>query len=69
MNRLTSREIDVVELLAEGKTNEQIAKQLYISIHTVKAILEKVYEKLAVHNRVQVAMIYAKEYLLNNSEV
>ena len=65
MKTLSKRELDVVRLLTEGKTNRVISQELYISVHTVKAILEKVYEKLSVHSRVQVAVIYAKQKIFD----
>ena len=42
---LTEREIAVLHLLAEGKSNKQISANLYISIHTTKAHLESIYYK------------------------
>lgn len=53
---LTEREMNVLRYLAKGLTNEEIAKKLNISVHTVKAHLETIYEKLHVTNRVQAAM-------------
>ena len=53
---LTEREKNVLFYLVKGCTNEEIAGVLHISIHTVKAHLEAIYEKLAVANRVQAAM-------------
>ena len=50
---LTERERNILYLLVEGFTNKEIAEKLYISIHTVKAHLEAIYEKLGVNNRVQ----------------
>ena len=53
---LTEREISVVLCLAQGLTNEEIANRLHISVHTVKAHLEAIYDKLGVSNRVQAAI-------------
>lgn len=50
---LTNREMDVLECLIKGLSNKQIAKELVISVHTVKALLESIYFKLDVHSRVQ----------------
>jgi DNA-binding NarL/FixJ family response regulator len=58
MEVLTNREFEIVNLLIEGKTNSEIGKELFISTHTVKAILEKIYDKLNIHNRVQLAIYY-----------
>jgi two-component system, NarL family, response regulator NreC len=48
---LTRREQEVLELLAEGKTNEEIAEQLVISKHTVARHRENLMRKLELHNR------------------
>lgn len=56
MVHLTGRETDVIKLLINGKTNFEISKELFISVHTVKSILEKIYEKTDCHNRVQIAI-------------
>ena len=66
MKNLTARELEVVALLAEGLTNVEIGKRLYISVHTVKSILENIYDKLSVHNRVQLAILYVKELELKS---
>jgi LuxR family maltose regulon positive regulatory protein len=50
---LSEREIQVLKLLGEGLSNQEIASQLYISLNTVKAHLKSVYGKLEVNNRVQ----------------
>ena len=50
---LTERERNVVNYLAQGLNNDEISELLNISIHTTKAHLESIYEKLDVHNRVQ----------------
>ena len=55
-NHLTEREMNVLYYLAQGLTNEEISENLHISVHTVKAHLEAIYDKLAVSNRVQAAM-------------
>ena len=48
---LTSREHEVVMLVAEGLTNAEIARHLWISPGTVRRHLENVFAKLAVHTR------------------
>jgi DNA-binding NarL/FixJ family response regulator len=52
---LTERELDVVELVARGKTNAEIAASLFVSVSTVKTHMEAVRAKLAVRNRVGIA--------------
>jgi two-component system response regulator NreC len=48
---LTSREQEVLELLADGKTNEEIAERLVISSHTVARHRENLMGKLGLHSR------------------
>lgn len=55
-NNLTEREHHVLCYLAQGLSNEEIAEKLLISVHTVKAHLEAIYDKLEVTNRVRAAM-------------
>ena len=50
---LTEREQNVLYYLARGLKNNEIGYELNISVHTVKAHLETIYEKLGVTNRVQ----------------
>ena len=50
---LTEREMGIMILLAEGATNKEIADKLHISVHTVKAHLEAIFEKLNAVNRLQ----------------
>jgi DNA-binding CsgD family transcriptional regulator len=51
---LTPREIEVVGLVLQGRSNKDIEKALFISIHTVKNHLYKIYQKLGVRSRFQV---------------
>ncbi len=50
---LSERELEVLELLAAGKSNAQIAKQLHVSVNTVKFHLQKIYQSLDVSNRTE----------------
>src|SRR4051812_252548 len=52
---LTAREREVHELLAQGLTNEEIAKLLYISLSTTKVHVKHIYEKLGVRSRLEAA--------------
>ena len=53
---LTERERDVIKLLTKGFTNNEISEILHISIHTTKAHLESIYEKIEVSNRLQASI-------------
>jgi DNA-binding NarL/FixJ family response regulator len=55
-NSLTPRETEVLVCLASGKTNRQIAKELHLSLSTVKRHLEHVLPKLKVSDRTQAAV-------------
>jgi LuxR family maltose regulon positive regulatory protein len=50
---LSEREIEILQLLAEGLTNPEIATRLYLSLNTVKVHTRNIYGKLNVHNRAQ----------------
>lgn len=52
---LTERERDVVRLVARGRTNEEVAAELYVTLSTVKTHLGNAQRKLATRNRVEVA--------------
>ena len=53
--RMTRREREVVELIAEGLSNKEIAQRLNIATFTVKSHVHNILEKLALHTRLQVA--------------
>jgi DNA-binding CsgD family transcriptional regulator len=52
---LTARETEVLELVANGLTNGEVASQLVLSPTTVRTHLENIFEKLDVHNRTAAA--------------
>lgn len=54
---LSSRELEILRLLARGQTNQQIARDLFISISTVKNHVHHIIEKLGVSDRVQAAVL------------
>jgi DNA-binding CsgD family transcriptional regulator len=54
---LTTRESEILDFIAEGKSNKEIAEELFISINTVKFHVKKIYEKLEVSNRREASKI------------
>jgi len=53
--RMTKRERQVIELIADGHTNKEIAQKLHLSTYTVKSHVHNILEKLALSTRVQIA--------------
>lgn len=62
--QLTERENQVLTLLVEGKSNSEIADCLSVSVHTAKAHVCSILQKLSVHDRVQAAVKAVKENLV-----
>jgi len=60
-NELTPREMEVLKLIGEGKTNQEIADELFIGIKTVKTHVSNVLSKLGVEDRTRAA-IYAHRH-------
>ena len=58
--RMTARERQVIESIADGMSNKEIADRLRIATHTVKSHVHNILEKLALHTRLEVA-IYAHD--------
>jgi DNA-binding NarL/FixJ family response regulator len=62
--RLTNRELEVLRLVVEGKTNQGIGLALGISEKTVEKYLEAVFNKLGVSSRVEAAVFAVREGLV-----
>lgn len=58
--QLTVKEKNVMELLGQGYSNQQIADELFLSINTVKSHLKVAYKKLGVSNRIQAVKLFTK---------
>ena len=58
LSKLTPREKDIVELIAQGLSNREIAKQLFIGEGTVRNNLSVILEKLQIRDRTQLAIDY-----------
>lgn len=61
---LSARELAVLKLIVEGRTNPEIASALYISLSTVKAHIRSIMNKLAVDDRVQAAVVALRSGLV-----
>jgi len=53
LDPLSDREIEVLQIIAEGLTNQEVANRLYLSLHTVKVHARNIYAKLDVKNRTE----------------
>jgi non-specific serine/threonine protein kinase len=62
-NSLSERELEVLRLVAQGKSNPQIANELFLSVNTVQVHLRRIYAKLGVASRTE-ATRYAFEHNL-----
>jgi DNA-binding CsgD family transcriptional regulator len=58
--RLTAREREILDLVAEGRTNAEIAERLWVSPGTVRRHLENIYAKLGVHTRTAAVAVFQK---------
>ena len=65
LSRLSPREIDVLNQLASGASNSEIARRLFLSENTVKHHMMNLFEKLGIHSRREAAMV-AHRLGLNN---
>lgn len=61
--QLTGREMEILLLMSEGKSNQEIAEDLFIALRTVKTHVSNILSKLEAHDRTQ-AVIYAFNHSL-----
>jgi len=64
-SHLSQRELEVLKLIVEGKSNPEIAKLLYLSPNTIKTHVRSIMNKLSVDDRVQAAVIALRSGLVN----
>ena len=69
LDRLTSRERGVLELIARGKSNKAIASALFLSEGTVKGYVSAILAKLGVEDRTQAALVAVKHGLVRAGEL
>jgi DNA-binding NarL/FixJ family response regulator len=65
--KLTRREHEVVDLIARGMSNKEIARELNIALHTVKSHVHNTLEKLALHTRLELASFALTEGMVRSS--
>lgn len=65
MEKLTRRETSVLKYVCQGLNNKEIAKNMLISHHTVKAYMSAILRKFGVENRTLVAFLAGKYDLLH----
>lgn len=61
---LTRRELEVLQNIARGETNNEIGKRLHISPHTVKSHVTSIFNKLGVNDRIQASVWAVRQNLL-----
>jgi DNA-binding NarL/FixJ family response regulator len=61
---LSERELEVLKLIVEGKSNNEIAEDLYLSANTIKTHVRGIMNKLAVDDRVQAAVVALRSGLV-----
>ena len=66
-NKLSERDIHIQRLLAKGKTNQEIADQLFIAEKTVRNRLTSIYRDLQLENRTQAALYALQEGLVDSN--
>ncbi|MGN9789351.1 LuxR C-terminal-related transcriptional regulator [Nonomuraea sp. ZG12] len=64
IDRLTPQELQVARLVAEGLTNREIASRLFLSPRTISTHLYRIYPKLGVGSRTELATLIAREYVM-----
>jgi len=57
LHSLTKQELEILQLGAEGLTNEEIRKNIFISPKAVKTYLTNIFDKLQVNNRFKAALL------------
>jgi two-component system, NarL family, response regulator DegU len=66
LKMLSSREMEILELISHSMTNEEIAEKLFISSKTVKTHLRNIFVKAEIKNRVEAALLYTRHVLISH---
>jgi two-component system, NarL family, response regulator LiaR len=64
LGQLSTRELEILQLIVEGHSNPEIAKRLYLSLSTIKTHVHNIMNKLAVNDRVQAAVVALRSGLV-----
>jgi DNA-binding NarL/FixJ family response regulator len=64
--KLTQREVEIINKIADGLSNKEIAEQLYIELQTVKNHIHNILDKLQLHNRLEAVQYAREKKLLDN---
>jgi len=64
MDMLSPREMEVLALISQSMTNEEIADKLFLSSKTVKTHLRNIFAKSGIRNRVEAALVYTRHALM-----
>jgi DNA-binding NarL/FixJ family response regulator len=62
---LTSREREVLDLVAQGRTNRQIAEQLTLSLHTIRNHVQSILRKLGAHSKLEAVAVASRRGLVS----
>lgn len=60
MKTISRREMEVMALVSETMTNEEIARKLFLSAKTIKTHIRNIFEKTGIRNRVEAALLYIR---------
>jgi DNA-binding CsgD family transcriptional regulator len=60
MKNISKREMEVMALVSESMTNEEIAQKLFLSAKTVKTHIRNLFEKTGIRNRVEAILLYIR---------
>ena len=66
LEMLSPREMEVLALISESMTNEEIADKLFLSPKTVKTHLRNIFSKSGIRNRVEAALLYTRHAMMSH---
>jgi len=66
---LTPRELDVIQLVTNGRSNHEIGAELYLGVNTIKTYIRTAYRKIGVTTRVQAVLWGVHQGLLEGYEI